>query len=139
MMIETDILYAIVKSEDWLKPTAMSLLRKMVNGQLGLVCASRESLHELYYTSAEEGVSIDDYIGRVASLTSLPNLRFLETNYETDILALTLMKQFKISSIFDAYYAATCLSMVDDRTIVSTDEVYDRVPGMTRRDPRGLE
>jgi predicted nucleic acid-binding protein len=138
MMIESDMLYAIVKTEDWLKPAATSLVKKMVKGQLGTVCASRESLHELYYTSAEEGVSIDDYIGRVASLTSLPNLRFLNTNYEIDILALTLMKQFKLTSIFDAYYAATCLSMVEDKTIVSTDEIYDRVSGLTRLDPRTM-
>ena len=79
---------------------------------MGIVYVSREALHELYYVSMEEGVSLDEYISRVASLTSIPNLQFLRTTHETDILALTIMKQFGITSIFDAYHAATCLSMV---------------------------
>jgi len=135
-MVESDILYAVVKPSDWLKKPAAAFLKRVTSGELGRVYASRESLHELYYTSREEGVSMDDYIARVASLTSIPNLEFLETNQDTDILALTLMKQFGLGSIFDAYYAATCLSMVEDRTMVSTDEVYDRVSGLKRLDPR---
>ncbi len=138
MMFDSDIIYALVKSKDWLKPTATSLFQRVVQGKLGKVHVSRETLHELYYVSMEEGVSLDDYISRVASITSIPNLEFLATTHETDILALTLMKQFRITSIFDAYHAATCLSMVPDRTIVSTDEVYDRVSGLKRVDPRNI-
>ena len=79
------------------------------------------------------GVSLDDYISRVASLVSIPNLEFLHTIHETDILALTLMKQFRITFVFDAYHAATCLSTVADKTIISTDEVYEsRRVGETR-------
>lgn len=137
-MIESDIIYAMVKSKDWLKPTATSLFQRMIQGKLGKVYVSRETLHELYYVSMQEGVSLDEYISRVASITSIPNLEFLHTAHETDILALTLMKQFRITSIFDAYHAATCLSMVPDRTIISTDEVYDRVSGLTRVDPRNM-
>ena len=50
-MIETDMLYAYVKREDKLKPVADKVIAKIVNGELGIVYASRESLHELYYVS----------------------------------------------------------------------------------------
>jgi len=137
-MIETDMLYAYVKREDKLKPVAEKIITKIVNGELGTVYASRESLHELYYVSKKEGVSLDEYIYRAAVLTAIKNLKFIETTYQIDLLALTLMKQYKIESIFDAYYAATALNQVPDHTIISTDEIFDAIPGIIRIDPQKL-
>ncbi|MEM1809810.1 MAG: hypothetical protein QW448_06065 [Thermofilaceae archaeon] len=48
------------------------------------------------------------------------------------------MKQFKLASIFDAHYAATTLNQAPDHTIVTTDTVYDRMPGARRANPREL-
>jgi predicted nucleic acid-binding protein len=138
MMIETDLLYAHVKSDDWLKPTAEKLMERIARGDLGSVSISREVLHELYYVSMEECVSLDSYISRIVALTSIPNLKFLDTTSEIDILAATLMKQFNLTSIFDAYYAATTLNAVPDHTIISTDDVFDKVTGIKRKDPRNL-
>ncbi|RLE59425.1 MAG: VapC toxin family PIN domain ribonuclease [Thermoprotei archaeon] len=136
MMIETDILYAYVKTKDWLKPVATRIIVAIEAGKLGKIYASREVLHELYYVSMQEGVSLDDYIFRVAAITNIENLEFLETTTEIDLLALTLMRQYNISSIFDAYYAATALAQVEDHTIISTDSVFDKIPGIKRIDPR---
>lgn len=138
MMVETDILYAYVKKEDWLKKAAKNLMLKIEKGEFQTVYASREALHEMYYVSREEGVSIDEYISRVAALTTIENLVFLETTHEIDLLALTLMKQYGLESIFDAYYAATALNQVPDHSIISTDTVFDRIPGVTRIDPREI-
>jgi predicted nucleic acid-binding protein len=137
-MIETDMLYAHVKKDDWLKPTAEKLMRRIAHGEFGNVAASREALHELYYVSMEEGIDLESYIIRMAALTSIPNLKFLDTSMEIDILAATLMKQFRLTSIFDAYYAATALNAAGDHTIVSTDEIFDNVTGIKRVDPRKL-
>jgi len=138
LMIEADMLYAHVKTEDWLKPTAEKLMRRIVRGEFGVVFTSREVLHELYYVSMEEGVPLESYISRLAALTALPNLKYLDTTSEIDLLAATLMRQFKLNSIFDAYYAATALNAVEDHTIASTDEVFDGVTGVNRIDPRKL-
>jgi hypothetical protein len=92
----------------------------------------------LYYVSKEEGVTTDELIGRGAALTAIQNLIFLETTSEIDLLALVLMRQYAFTSIFDAYYAATALNQVDDHTIVSTDKVFDCVPGLIRIDPREI-
>jgi len=86
----------------------------------------------------EDGVPLESYIYRLATLTELPNLKYLDTTSEIDILAVTLMKQSKLTSIFDAYYAATALNAVPDHTIASTDEVFDKVTGIKRMDPRTL-
>ena len=138
MMIESDMLYAHVKTDDWLKPTAEKLVRRIARGDFGVVFTSREVLHEIYYVSMEEGLALEAYISRLAALTALPNLKYLDTTSEIDILAATLMKQFKLSSIFDAYYAATALNAVPDHTIASTDETFDNVTGIKRVDPRTL-
>lgn len=137
-MVETDVLYAYIKKEDWLKPTAKKIILKIVRGELGTVYASRESLHEIYYVSTVEGISMDEIITRFAALTAIKNLVFLETTYEVDLLALALMRQYNISSIFDAYYAATALNQVPDHVIISTDTVFDKIAGIKRKDPREL-
>ena len=137
-MIETDTIYAFVKNSDRLKLMADRLIWRIKEGELGEVTASREALHELYYVSMKEGVTLDEYIARVAALTSISNLRFLPTNAEIDLLALILMRQYGLSSIFDAYHAATALNQVKDYTIISTDHVFDKVPGLKRVDPRTL-
>lgn len=137
-MIETDMLYAYVKKEDWLKETANSLISRIIKGEFGQVYVSRESLHEIYYVSKEEGVSNDELINRGATLTAIQNLTFLETTYEIDLLALVLIRQYGFTSIFDAYYAATALNQVEDHTIISTDKAFDCIPGLIRIDPRQI-
>ncbi len=62
----------------------------------------------------------------------------IETTYQIDLPALALMRQYQIESIFDAYYAATALNQVPDHTIISTDEVFDAIPGIKRIDPHKL-
>lgn len=85
-MIEADVLYAHVKTDDRLKPAAEKLMHRMARGDFGLVLTSREVLHELYYVSMEEGVALESYISRLAALTALPNLKYLDTTSEIDLL-----------------------------------------------------
>jgi predicted nucleic acid-binding protein len=138
MLIETDIIYAFVKNTDRLKTVADKLIWKINEGELGIVSVSRETLHELYYVSMKEGISLDEYIRRVAALTSINNLSFLPTTSQIDLLALTLMRQYNLSSIFDAYHAATALNQVKDRTIITTDHIYDKIPGLVKIEPQTL-
>ena len=76
-MIETDMLYAFIKKEDWLKETAKNVISRVIKGEFGQVFASREALHEIYYVSKEEDVSIDELIKRASALTAIKNLTFL--------------------------------------------------------------
>ena len=137
-MIETDILYAYVKKEDWLKTAANKLLSRILKGEFGIVYASRETLHEIYYVSKAEGVSTDELIARGAALTAIDNLSFLDTTCEIDLLALALIRQYGFTSIFDAYYAATALNQIEDHIIISTDTAFDCIPGIKRMDPREI-
>lgn len=138
LLIETDTIYAFVKKSDRLKKTADRLMWRIKEGELGEIAASREAIHELYYVSMREGVSLENYVSRAAALTSIDHLVFLPTTVEIDLLALTLMRQYNLESIFDAYHAATTLNQVEDHKIISTDHVFDRVPGITRIEPSDL-
>lgn len=138
MILETDVLYAYVKEEDWLKSVAVELIERVTRGKYGDIYASRECFHELYYVSTEEEVDMEEVISRVGALSAIDNLTFLETTPEIDLAALTLMKQYDLTSIFDAYHAATALEQDPDQRIVSTDDVFDSVPGLERSDPREL-
>ncbi len=56
------------------------------------------------------------------------------------IPALELVSSYGLTSIFDAIYAATALTdEVPDHTVLSTDNAYDRAPGIKRVDPRELQ
>ncbi|MDK2372389.1 MAG: PIN domain-containing protein [Candidatus Korarchaeota archaeon] len=136
MIVETDVLYAYVKVEDWLKPVALRLIKMIISGKLGEVKASREVLHEIYYVSIEEGVSLDEILERLTHLTLIENLRFVETTWEDDLAAISLMRQYGLSSIFDAYYAA--LALREGEPLISTDRAYDKIPGIERLDPRNI-
>jgi predicted nucleic acid-binding protein len=105
------IFYTLLScKEDLLKPVAENIISRIRGGEFCTVYASRESLHEIYYVSKEEGISLDEIIARVAALTSIETLVFLDTAYEIDLLALALMRQYNLGSIFNAYYAATVLN-----------------------------
>lgn len=138
MMLESDVLYAYVKHADWLKSVAVNLVSRIEKGEFGPVYTSREVLHELYYVSMGEGLAADEFLSRAASLTAIENLRYFDTSYEVDLLAFAFIKQYGLSSIFDAYYAATAANQVEDHTIISTDKVFDKIPAIKRRDPRTL-
>ncbi|MGI0079727.1 MAG: type II toxin-antitoxin system VapC family toxin [Nitrososphaerales archaeon] len=135
-MIETDMLLAHVKETDWLKETAEAILRAIDSGKLGPICASRESIHELYYLLTRTGTSLDDTLVRIGALTKIRNLNWLPTTTDTDLLALSLMSTYKLSSIFDAYHAAACLLGDPDQTMLSTDSIYETIPRIKREEPR---
>ncbi|MBS7625821.1 hypothetical protein KEJ51_02085 [Candidatus Bathyarchaeota archaeon] len=71
-------------------------------------------------------------------MTALENIKFIETTVEIDILAVAVMKQFNLKSIFDAYYATTTLHSAPDHTIISTDDTFDKITGIKRVAPRSL-
>lgn len=138
LIIETDLLFSYIKKEDWLRPTAVKIIKNTANGEYGKVKATRECLHELYYVSNEAGAELDEIISRIGALTAIDNLNFIETTKDIDLVALTLMKQHELTSIFDAYHAATALEKDKDKLIISTDQVYDKIPDLKRKDPRKM-
>jgi len=126
---------AHVKSQDWLKTWADAIFNALEEGLLTLN-ASSAILIELYYALEDLGFSGEAIMLKEGVLLAVKGLRFLHFNGEVMLAAQTVMRAFKMPSLFDSIYAAATLNQDPDRTILSTDEVYDRVPGIERVDPR---
>ena len=75
-----------------------------------------------------------------AKIATIKNLDYINPDYTIYLTALNIMGTYGLTSIFDAMYAATALSVnVPDHTIISTDEVYGIIRGLKRVDLRQLK
>ena len=139
MLLESDILIAYMKKEDWLKKAAIAIIDAIERGKLSPVQASTEVFHELYYVFSDY-VPLQTIIANVARIATINNVNFIAPEYGTYLTALSVMDTYGITSIFDAIYVATALSAgVPDHTIISTDKKYDAVKGLKRVDPQKLK
>lgn len=117
----------------------MAIINAVEGGRLSPVQASTEIFHELYYVFSDYA-PLHVIMADEAKIATIKNLNFITPNDTTYLVALNIMNTYRLTSIFDAIYASTALSVnVPDHTIVSTDEVYDTIRGIKRIDPRQLE
>lgn len=139
MLIESDLFIAYIKKRDWLKPQAEEIFEAISNGELGNIQTSSDVVHELYYVFSDI-VPVSTILGNAARLCTIENITYIDTTREILLSALEIISSYRLNSIFDAIYAATTLTeQVPDHTILSTDEAYNRIPGITRLDPRELQ
>lgn len=129
---------AYIKKEDWLKPVARRVVEAIEDGRITGIAASSAVLHEMYYVFSEHA-NLETMLADFARVTTMKNLHFIAVDTDIYLSALHLAKTHGITSVFDAVYAATALSMsVPDHTVLSTDAVYDKVPGLKRQSPDKL-
>ena len=139
MLIESDLIIAYMKKEDWLKETATKIFNAIEEDRLTGIQASSEVLHELYYVFSDYA-PLSIIVANEARIATMKNITFIDPTRETYLCALNLMETYELKSIFDAIYAATTLlEKVPDHTILSTDEKYEKIKGIKRIDPRTLK
>jgi len=139
LLLESDVFFAYMKKEDWLKKAATAIIEAIEKGKLSPVQASTEVFHELYYVFSDY-VPLQTIIANEARIATISNLNFIAPEYATYLTALSVMDTYGITSIFDAIYVATALSArVPDHTIISTDKKYDAIKGLKRVDPQKLK
>ena len=136
LLIESDLIIAHLKKKDWLKPTADKIFEKIKKGELEIEI-STEIFHELTYALLKI-TDFDTVITNLTYLYSLENVNFLPLNPPIYIMAIELMRRYNIQSVFDAIYAAQTLIQTKDKTILSTDHIYDKIEDIKRVDPREI-
>jgi len=120
-IIETDVIYAVMKREDSLKSLARLVLRKSRK----LYCSSA-SLMEVLSVLKALG-KFESVAPKVRALGNFSNIEFLPVTPEiADKAAGIHMK--KQLTFFDSFYAATALVL--DATLVSSDAAFESVPGL---------
>jgi predicted nucleic acid-binding protein len=135
LIIESDLLVAHSKTSDWLKPQADLIFERLRKGSLSL-STSAAALIELYYVLEDFGIDKGSILGKQAELAGIEGLTILPLTAEVILAAQSVMRTFRVPGLFDGLYAAATLNQDREHKILSTDEVYDRVPGIQRVDPR---
>lgn len=123
---------AIVKEEDRLKPVAEKIIRHIHEGKIKGIYASVAVLQEIIFWFFNRGL-LKELILALNIITHIKNIEWVELTPEICITASLLMDKYGIGP-FDAYHAATAIQK--DKTILSTEHVYDRIKGIRRINPK---
>ena len=130
-LIESDLLLAAIKKEDRLKPAAERILEKIDSGELKGVYASTAVLQEIIFWFYNRQL-LNELSKAVNILSHLPNVEWIPITPEICLTASLLINEYNTSP-FDAYHAATAIPR--DKTILSTEHIYDKIKGITRIEP----
>lgn len=122
------MLFAHLKRKDPLKRDAEKLLRKVCERELR-VEASSEVVNEVVIWHKSHGYS-EKHIRTILGLVSAIPITYIPLTPEIAISASVLAEKYGLS-YFDSYHAATALSR-PDRTIISSNGVFDKLPGLRR-------
>ena len=130
-LIESDLLLAIIKKEDRLKPAAERILEKIDSGELKGVYASTAVLQEVIFWFYNRQL-LSELAKAVNVLSHLRNVEWIPITPEVCLTASLLINEYNTSP-FDAYHAATAIPR--DKTILSTEHIYNKIKGITRIEP----
>ena len=131
ILIESDLLLAVIKKEDGLKPVAERILEKIDLGELKGVYASTAALQEVIFWFYNRKL-LSELAKAANVLSHLRNVEWIAITPDVCLTASLLINEYNASP-FDAYHAATAIPR--DKTILSTEHIYDKIKGITRIDP----
>jgi predicted nucleic acid-binding protein len=128
-------LLAVIKKEDRLKPAAEKIMAKIDSGELKGVYASTAAVQEIIFWFYNRQL-LGELTHAVNIITHLRNVEWVAITPEICLTASLLIDEYNTSP-FDAYHAATAISR--DKTILSTEHIYDKIKGIKRIDPSDFD
>ncbi len=129
-LLENDVVFAYLNEYDPNHAIAERIFKKLKNGEVNLEISSVSLIEmELIYRSEkmEENLLKD-----LAAIAALPNVKYVALTPDVAVTSVYLRQTLNLT-FFDSHYAATALNL--DRKIISFDQAYDRVPGLSRIKP----
>lgn len=127
MYLDTDIILAVIKREDWLKRYVdVKLIPDPKTSVLTVVEAELVLMREL---GRQEALSCLDDIKENGILLLPMSQKIVE-------ISCNLLKRYPRLNIFDSIHAAFALTLKEE--ILSTDSIFDRIPEIKKRDPRSI-
>jgi len=125
-LIETDLIYAIMKREDPLKDRAREILKRSRR----LHCSSATIIEIFSLLKAVGRLSM--IAPRIRALGNFPNLSFLPVTPEVAARAGEIHAA-GLLTFFDSFYAATALA--EGMTLISSDQAFANVPNLKLMPP----
>ncbi len=114
-----------------MKHTAERILEKIDSGELKNIYASTAAIQEIVFWFYNRQLFRELSVA-VNVLSHLRNVEWVPITPEICLTASLLINEYKTSP-FDAYHAATAIPR--DKTILSTEHIYDKIRGITRIEP----
>ena len=111
---------------------AETILERIDSGELKGVYASTAVIQEVIFWFYNRQL-FSELALAVNVLSHLRNVEWVAVTPEICLTASLLINEYKTSP-FDAYHAATAIPR--DKTILSTEHIYDKIKGITRIEPR---
>ena len=131
--MENDVIFAYLNKRDPNHVTAKRIFGKLRDGELSVEISSVSLVEmELIYRSEKME---DKLLEDLAAMVVLPNVKYVPLTPDIAVASVYLRKTLGLT-FFDSHHAATALS--SDGKIISFDQVYERVPGLTRINPETL-
>ena len=127
MYLDTDIVLALIKKDDWLKPFVN--LKKISNPVISAAVLIELELviNREYGKDKVEGL-----------IKEVKNLKIKSEPISSDVIykSAELMKKYNMTT-FDAIHASYCI--LNKEKILSSDTIFDSIKDIKRIDPRELK
>jgi predicted nucleic acid-binding protein len=129
-LLENDVIFAYLNEYDPHHTIAEKIFQKLQTGEITLEISSVSLIEmELIYRSEKMEKKL---LKELAAIAALPNVKYLPLTPDVAVASTYLRQTLNLTS-FDSHYAATALNQ--DGKILSFDQAYDKVPGLTRIKP----
>ena len=128
MYLDTDIILALIKKDDWLRPfVELKRISEPKTSALAILEATlvtereygRKDSSQIFDSIKKLGIDINDLTEETMEKSS------------------TLLKKYPDINIFDSVHAA--FSIILHEKILSTDNIFDKLEEIKRVDPRELK
>ena len=128
MYLDADVLLAILKPTDWLKPyVKIELIDAPKTSALAVIEA------EIVLAREYDRKNVLQVIDKIESL----KIEILELDKETLKQSTILLKKYPRLNIFDSVHAG--FAALKKEKVLSTDHIFDTIEGIERVDPRNLK
>ncbi len=132
-LLENDTIFAYLNEYDPNHKIAEKIFQKLQNGEIKVEISSVSLIEmELIYRSEKMEHKL---LQHLAAIAALPNVEYISLTPDITVASVYLRQTLNLT-FFDSHYAATALNL--DRKIISFDQAYDKVSGLTRIKPETL-
>lgn len=132
-VIELDLLIAFVNASDRHHQVANRIFQKIMTGEIKEVKTASSAYLEYELIDRSRGYLVEDTRREISSFKNFPNLGEKPLTAKIIIEAMRLRETINAMTYFDSLHAST--AMHSDGEIISLDDIYDKVEGLTRIEP----
>jgi len=132
-LLENDTIFAYLNNYDPNHAIAERIFQKLQTGEIKVEISSVSLIEmELIYRSEKREGKLLEHL---AAIAALPNVKYVALTPDVTVASVYLRQTLNLT-FFDSHYAATALNL--DRKVISFDQAYDKVPGLTRIKPETI-